>query len=266
VVGYTNLVGALVLFARDDRLRQHGVHRELGHPAPELGELAAVVECAEGIQQLQRAHERLAGRRVHELEADEVVDAERLEEEHDRAEVCPLDLRHRVLLELVRERPLGVQAEGFAGTHAPCAPCSLVCRGSGALRHGSGHVSRRSKGCSTHRNDRERSHAGTRVERVLLDKARVNDEYDAIDGDRRLRNVCGQHHLACAIRGRLEDLGLEIRGQVRVDRADDQLWDLVPECSRRLRQVLLRGLDLLLTLAAPTSETARRRDVTTCSP
>jgi hypothetical protein len=121
VVGCTNLVGALVLFARDDRLRQHGVHRELGHPAPELRELAAVVECAEGIQQLQRAHERLAGRRVHELEADEVVDAERLEEEHDRAEVCPLDLRHRVLLELVRERPLRVQAEGLAGAREHCA-------------------------------------------------------------------------------------------------------------------------------------------------
>lgn len=48
-------------------------------PSPELGELALVVEGAQGIQLLQRTNERFRGRGVHEVKVDQVVDAQRLQ-------------------------------------------------------------------------------------------------------------------------------------------------------------------------------------------
>ncbi len=48
---------------------------------------------------------------------------------------------------------------------------------------------------------------------------------DAVDGERGLGDVGGEHHLASALRGGLEDLGLPLGGQGGVDGADDQLAD-----------------------------------------
>ena len=67
---------------RQYRLGQHGVDRELGHPASHLGEFTHVVEGAEGVQLLQRQHQRLVRRRIHEIKVNQVVDAQGLQQQH----------------------------------------------------------------------------------------------------------------------------------------------------------------------------------------
>ena len=49
-----HLLGAPILITRHQRLAQHRVQRELGHPAAKFRELAAVVQRAEGVELLQR--------------------------------------------------------------------------------------------------------------------------------------------------------------------------------------------------------------------
>ena len=59
--------------------------------------------------------------------------APHLEEQHDVAEVGPLDLWDRVLLELVVVRPGGVQPEAFPRADTSSPASALVCRRFGAL-------------------------------------------------------------------------------------------------------------------------------------
>mmetsp|Transcript_29417 Transcript_29417/g.79078 ORF Transcript_29417/g.79078 Transcript_29417/m.79078 type:complete len:265 (-) Transcript_29417:919-1713(-) len=95
------------------------VEGELGHLPAELGELALVVECAQGVELFEGADERLSGGGVHEVEVEEVVDTEALEEKDHVPQVGALDLGDHIVLELVRVGPLGVEAEAFARSHAP---------------------------------------------------------------------------------------------------------------------------------------------------
>ena len=55
------------------------VEGELRHDGAELGEVAVVVERREVVEQLERAHQRLRRRRVHEVEVHQVVDAQLLQ-------------------------------------------------------------------------------------------------------------------------------------------------------------------------------------------
>lgn len=43
------LVSALMLLARDDGLRQHGVHGKLCHSPSQLCQLSCVCQCTEGV-------------------------------------------------------------------------------------------------------------------------------------------------------------------------------------------------------------------------
>ena len=74
-----------------------------------------------------------------------------------RAEVGALDLRDGVVVQLVLERPGGVQAEAQAGRGAAGAPGALL------------------RGRLADRRDHERLHAAARVVAVLLHEARVDD-------------------------------------------------------------------------------------------
>ncbi len=74
-----------------------------------------------------------------------------------RAEVGALDLRDGVVVQLVLERPGGVQAEAQAGRGAAGAPGALL------------------RGRLADRRDHQRLHAAARVVAVLLHEARVDD-------------------------------------------------------------------------------------------
>ena len=145
-----NLSRAEVLLRLDESLAELRVERQLGHAPPQLCQLALVVERAQSVELLERADERLGRRRVHEIEVDEVVDAERFEHEHHRAEVGALDLRNRVLVQLVGERVGGVHAEALARRHSTGSPRSLSRRGAG------------------HRSDDQTLHAGAGIVRLLF--------------------------------------------------------------------------------------------------
>ena len=64
--------------------------------------------------------------RVHEVEVDEVVDAELLQLEDDGAEVGAEYLRVGLLLHLLPERLLGVEPEALAGLRAAGAARPLL--------------------------------------------------------------------------------------------------------------------------------------------
>ena len=54
----------------------------ISDPLPVVGDFAVVVEAAEVVELLERAHEGLRGGRVHEVEVHDVRDAEAHEREH----------------------------------------------------------------------------------------------------------------------------------------------------------------------------------------
>ena len=158
-----------------------------------------------------------------------VVHAHRLEQEHDVGEVRALDLGHGILVHLVLERPLGKQPEALARAYATGAPRALIRRRT-RTRH-----------------DGQRGHARAWIVRVLLHKAGVNHERDAVDRDASLGNVRREHDLARTGRRRLEDARLQVARQVRVDRTHDQLGHAAAERARRRLQIVHRHIDLVLS-------------------
>ncbi len=103
-----DFLDAAVVGGGEDRFGEHGVGGEFGHLPPDFGEVAAVVEGAEGIELFEGADEGVGGWGVHEVEFDEVVDAEGFEEEDDGVEVGALDFGGGVLVEFVVVREFGV--------------------------------------------------------------------------------------------------------------------------------------------------------------
>lgn len=223
-----HLLDAPVPVCSEDALRQHRVRGELGHLPPDLRQLPLIVQRTQRVQVLQRADQRLGGGRVHKVKLDQVVDAQTLQEEHNRVQVGPLDLGRRVFVELVLVGPFGVESEALAGADAAGAPHALFGGGARAGGHDEG------------------LHPGAGVVDVLLDEAGVDDVDDAVDREGGFGDVCGEDDLAGAGGGGLEDLCLELRGEVCVYGADDHFADLVAQLAAGLLQVLLGGVDLVL--------------------
>ena len=92
-----------------------------------LRHLSGGVHRAETVQLLQRLGDERVVRRVEELEAADIGDAEHFEVQNRRLQVCPLYLRDRIGLHVVVEQS-GVQTEALPGL---CSP-----RTSRALRGG----------------------------------------------------------------------------------------------------------------------------------
>ena len=131
--GGTHLVGALVLLAGEDRFAERRIDGKLGLSSPQLRQFALVVEAAEGVEQLERTHERVGRRRIEKVKIVDVVDADGLEQQHDVCEIGALDLGRRVRIHLVLKRPLREEAEGLSGSDAAGSTGSLIGRGTRAL-------------------------------------------------------------------------------------------------------------------------------------
>eukprot|EP00964_Phaeocystis_antarctica_P100911 scaffold66445_cov50-Phaeocystis_antarctica.AAC.2 len=117
-----------------------------------------------------------------------------------KSKVGPLDLRHRHRKQLPFVSLLRVQAVAAAGPGPSRAACTLV-----GTRLGHGE-------------DGEGIHAHPRVVDLELAVAGIDDVQDAIDGQGSLRDIRRYDDLAGAALGLIEDLGLQLRGQQRVDR------------------------------------------------
>lgn len=130
--------------------------------------------------------------------------------------------------ELRVEGVFGEEAEALARLRATCATRALL---GGGLRDGRHH---------------QRLDARLGVEDLLLAEAAIDDEHDAVDGHRRLRDVRAHHDLATPRRRGLEGVGLLLRGQGGVQRHDDQLLLLWREGARLPTQGAAGVVDLLL--------------------
>jgi len=65
--------------------------------------------------------------RIHEVEANEIIDSQTLQEEDDIAEVGSLDFGDGVLLQLVLKGPGGVETKTLSRSHATSSASPLVC-------------------------------------------------------------------------------------------------------------------------------------------
>lgn len=101
---------------------------------------------------------------------------------------------------------------------------------------------------STYRDNDQRRHPRPWVVRVLLDETGVNHKDNTVDCNRGFRNIRGQHDLPGAFWRRFENFGLHIAGKVRVDRANNQLCDLVAQRAGCFLQVFMSGFNLFLAL------------------
>mmetsp|Transcript_31993 Transcript_31993/g.75370 ORF Transcript_31993/g.75370 Transcript_31993/m.75370 type:complete len:202 (+) Transcript_31993:814-1419(+) len=187
-----HLLVALDLFRHDEHLGEGRVQRKLHHFAACCCELPRVAQRPEDPKLVHGVEHDLLGRGVHEVEVQQVLDAEGLEEEDDVAEVGALDLRDRVVQHLKLVGRLGVEAPRNARPRPPCPPLPLP-----RVRLALG-------------SDLERVHAHARVVDLELIVAAVDDVLDAVDRQRRLCDVRRHHHLAGVALNSFEDLGLDL--------------------------------------------------------
>ena len=186
------------------RLQQHPAERRVNRQprkiVAELRELALLVERAEFLQQLVAAINRRGWWRIHEGKRLDVAEPIRLHAQDDFGEVRTLDFRLRVLRAL-REILLGIQPDAHAVLHATAAAFALV---GAALRNGFNWQS-----------------LGPRARFVAADarQSGVDDVADAGDGQRGLRDVRGDDHLALVVIG--HGRVLVRRRQLAVQRQDD---------------------------------------------
>lgn len=100
----------------------------------------------------------------------------------------------------------------------------------------------------THWNHNKGRHPCPRIIRVLFDESWINHEYDAIDGDRGFSNIRSQHNFPSALWCRFEYLRLHLAWKISVNGADNELRNLVPECTSGLLKILMARLDFFLAL------------------
>eukprot|EP00162_Nutomonas_longa_P013791 comp21710_c0_seq1/m.48328 comp21710_c0_seq1/g.48328 ORF comp21710_c0_seq1/g.48328 comp21710_c0_seq1/m.48328 type:complete len:398 (-) comp21710_c0_seq1:968-2161(-) len=189
------LLGASQVDRDNQRLCHLRLERELGHLAAEAREQAFVVERAKRMQTRERRDQTLHGRRIHEIEAEQIVDPHRLELEHRVAQIAALNLWHGGREQLVAVCRLRVQTVALARARATRTSCALARCSLGDWGHN------------------QRIHAVLGIVHVLLGEPRVDDIVDAVDGERGLGDVGCKNHLASAGRRRLKDARLHLRGQ-----------------------------------------------------
>ena len=205
------------LWRDEQALGELRFQREVRQGLAQFRDRAVAVQRAQEEERLQRAHERLRGRRRQKVELGEVLHAEAFQREHDGGDVAAQDLGHCLLLRLTPrgcthrqlrvEGLLRVQAEALARPRSTGTTGALL---GGGLRHG---------------RDDERLDARLGVEHLLLAEAAVHHVHHAVDRHRRLGDVRRHHHLATARRRRLERLRL-LRGRQRRVQRHCQEWGL----------------------------------------
>jgi hypothetical protein len=151
---------------------------EFGHASAFGGEGALVIQCAQIVEKLQGTHHGFWSWRVHEVEVDQIVDAQFFEVEDCAGQIRPQNFRIVVLDEFFIVRLLSVEAEALAGSGSS--------RSSGPL-FGAGFADGR---------DEETFDSHARVEHLLFGEARVDDIDDSVNSDGGLRDVCGHDDFA----------------------------------------------------------------------
>mmetsp|Transcript_79232 Transcript_79232/g.210411 ORF Transcript_79232/g.210411 Transcript_79232/m.210411 type:complete len:458 (+) Transcript_79232:652-2025(+) len=229
-----DLIGALVLGAVDEHFGQLRIQGELGRLVAIVRKIPVIIEATEVIEHLECAHQGLGRRGVQEVKVHEVVDSQLLQRQDHDAEVGSQDLRVCLLGQLCLEGLLRVEPEALPGLRAPGSARPL--RG-GGLRH---------------RRDEQGLDADPGVVDLLLGKAWIHHVHNAVNGDRRLGDVCRDDDLPprrtpwiSRTGSGLEDLLLLRRSQRGIQGHHEQLAAVrVP--NRLLAEAPACALDLLL--------------------
>merc|ERR1719384_2738340 len=103
-----------------------GVQGELSHDGSQLGQVSVVIQGRQVVEKLQGSHQSLRSWRVHEVEVNQIVDAELFELNDDSAQVRPQYLRVGVILHLVLVSLLCVEPETFPRPGSPSSASSLL--------------------------------------------------------------------------------------------------------------------------------------------
>mmetsp|Transcript_11887 Transcript_11887/g.27867 ORF Transcript_11887/g.27867 Transcript_11887/m.27867 type:complete len:229 (+) Transcript_11887:764-1450(+) len=197
---------ALVRLGFDEGFAQHRVARKLGHSPAEFRELTPIVQGPERVQLLQSANEGFRRRWVHEVEVQEIVYSQAFKHQDHVSHVGALDVWHGLLLELVHEGPVGVEAKALPRLRAAGAPRALLSGGPRNWCHD------------------QRFHPGARVVRLLLTESSIDHIADAIDGKTCLSNIRAKDDLSCSLCRFFEYFRLLLGWQRRVNWAHRKLF------------------------------------------
>mmetsp|Transcript_4277 Transcript_4277/g.7890 ORF Transcript_4277/g.7890 Transcript_4277/m.7890 type:complete len:484 (+) Transcript_4277:523-1974(+) len=223
-----DLLRALQLLRVDEHLRQCGVERKLHHLPAQLGQCPGVVERPQHPELVHGVQDVVLGRRVHEVELEQILHPQTLQKQHYVAQICSLDLWDLIVEKLANELSLSEEAVAVPGTGSPSSTLSLI-----GVRLGN-------------RRQLERIHSDLRVVDLELAVSGIDHIFDAVHSEGRLGNVRGHDALARAFLCTLEDLRLQVCGQLRVHR-EQQEWLAAIHSGHALSQDLARCFNVLLT-------------------
>jgi hypothetical protein len=74
-----------VITTGDQHFGQLGIQWEFGHDRAQICQVAVIVEGGQVVEQLEGSHKGFWCGRVHEIEMDQIVDAQLLQLQHDSA-------------------------------------------------------------------------------------------------------------------------------------------------------------------------------------
>mmetsp|Transcript_19460 Transcript_19460/g.46953 ORF Transcript_19460/g.46953 Transcript_19460/m.46953 type:complete len:467 (+) Transcript_19460:703-2103(+) len=184
---------------RQQHLTELGVQREGSQRATSIGQFPVRVHSAQEEKGLQGTHHCLRGRRVHEIKMHNILHSQVQQSEDHGGQIGSQNLRDVCVSQLV-ESILREQSKALPRLGSPSSPSPLLSSGLGDRGH--------QQGLDVH----------PRVVHLLLREPRVHHEDHPVQGDRRLRDVRGDHHLAPPDWGGLEHVALRLSWESTVER------------------------------------------------
>lgn len=124
-----NLLTAPQVHTGNEHLGDGGLKGELSHLAAQAGEEALLIQRSQVVQLLQGTHQGGCCWRVHEVKAQQVVDAHGLQGEHRHAQIGALDLWHAARQHLIAKRSFRVQPAPHTHTRLSIWVTYHGCRG-----------------------------------------------------------------------------------------------------------------------------------------
>mmetsp|Transcript_26776 Transcript_26776/g.62145 ORF Transcript_26776/g.62145 Transcript_26776/m.62145 type:complete len:382 (+) Transcript_26776:598-1743(+) len=222
-----DLLAASELFAHNQHLRQRWIQWKLRHLVSQRSNVSQVVQRTQHPELEQGVEDCILWWRVHETERQQVFDTHGLQQKHDIGQIRALDLWNCHCQHLRHEGTLRVESPTCSRPSSSSTASALV----GV--------------CLRNRRHLQAVHTHLWVVDLELAIACVNDILDAIDGQGGLSNIGSHDDLPLV--AALEDFGLEIRGQLRVDGQDRHWRHLLAHLGDSVRQQHARCLNVFLT-------------------
>ena len=188
--------------------------------ASQSGQGTGVLQGAQRPQLEHRVQHILLRWGIHKMKLEQVLDAQRFQQQDHIGQVGALDFRKGCDQHFVFVLTLRVETEALAGSRTSGPSRALIGIG---LTDGV---------------DLQGVHTNARIVHFQFAEGGVDDENDAVDRQRRLGDVGGHDALAHSVGRTLEDFRLQFRRQLRIDGQDRKRWRVVQLNS--INQCLIR--------------------------